>query len=116
MNSPSGKAFSLKEGFQALSAESPRLWTVYLTVVGGIVAHWIWEVLVDGLPNGPFEFGSAGVIAARIVIAFIAGAFSVTGIWKQLEGVDPRLRFFAAFTQGFAVDALTAPVVTNIGQ
>ena len=86
----------------------------FLVVVLGIIAHWVWEILVAGLPTGEFEFGTLGVILARVVIAFIAGAWSFAGIWGQLSGVDKKLRLFVAFTQGFAVEALTGPVVNTV--
>ena len=104
------KVFNVRQGYQAMSA-SGEVWTTYLIIVLGIAGHWVWEVLVGGLPKGTFEFGSIGVVMARVVIALIAGIWSFTGIWQQLSGVDKKLRFFAAFTQGFAVEALTGPVV-----
>lgn len=104
------RLFNFRGGFSAMSATG-EVWVAYLWVVLGIVGHWVWEILVAGLSSGNFDFGTARVIVARLVIALIAGIWSFTGIWQQLQGVDPTLRFFAAFTQGFAVEALTGPVV-----
>ena len=104
------KVFSVRDGYQAMS-EKGEIWITYLIIVLGIVGHWVWEVLVGGLPTGTFNFGSFATIVARVVIGLIAGIWSFTGIWQQLSGVDKKLRFFAAFTQGFAVEALTGPVV-----
>lgn len=106
--------FDFFKGFSALEA-SDQVLPTYLTIVAGIMGHWIWEVLVAGVGTGDFKWGSFGVILARIGIAVIAGIFSFTGIWQQLQEVDTALRFFAAFTQGFAVDALTGPVVKKVG-
>ena len=107
------KVFSVRDGYRALS-EHGEIWITYLTVVLGIVGHWIWEVLVGGLSTGIFDFGSFTTVAARIGIGLIAGIWSFTGIWQQLSGVDKKLRFFAAFTQGFAVEALTGPVAIAV--
>lgn len=108
------KTFDLVGGFQDLRAANQVVVT-YLTIVLGIVGHWVWEVLVAGIGTGKIEWGTLGIILARIGVAVIAGIFSFTGIWRQLENVDPKIRFFAAFTQGFAVDALTGPVVDKAG-
>jgi membrane protease YdiL (CAAX protease family) len=110
----SGPFFNVGGGFAGMRKQDEVL-AAYAVIVLGIVAHWIWGVLIAGLDTSTFDFGTIAVIAARIVIATIAAAFSFTGIWKQLEGVDKRLRFFVAFTQGFAVDALTGPVVAAAG-
>lgn len=114
MQSQSIKTFDLIGGFQELRAAN-QVFVTYLTIVLGIVGHWVWEVLVAGIGTGNIEWGTLGIIVARIGIAVIAGIFSFTGIWRQLENVDPKLRFFAAFTQGFAVDALTGPIVNKAG-
>jgi len=104
------KVFNVRGGYKAMSDQG-QVWLTFLFIVLGIFGHWIWEVLVGGLPTETYDFGSAATIVARIVIGLIAGLWSFTGIWQQLEGVDKKLRFFAAFTQGFAVEALTGPVV-----
>ena len=104
------KTFSLKQGAQAMN-ENNEMFIIYLFIVSGIIGHWIWGVLVVGLADGNFEFGSYKIIIARIVIGIIAGAVSFTGIYKQISGIDKKLRLIAAFTQGFAVEALTSPLV-----
>ena len=62
------------------------------------------------LQSGQLNFGSWVIVVARIGIASIIGLVSFSGIWKQLETVDPKIRFFVAVTQGFALDALAAPL------
>ena len=104
------KMFDLSGGFKGLR-ERNELGTVYVAVVLGILLHWIWEVLVATLGSGQLDFGPWQIVIARIGIAFIVGLVSFIGIWKQLESVDPKIRFFVAVTQGFAVDALANPVV-----
>ena len=104
--------FSISMGRSALasSGETSRL---YLIIVVGIIAHWVWEVLVAGVTSGgTFDFGSLQVIGARVVIAAIAGAWSFTGIYEQIK--SSPFRGFAAFTAGFAVEALTGPVVDGV--
>ena len=64
-----------------------------------------------GLPTGKFDFGAPPVWIARLVISFIAGAFSFVGIFTNVKDVGQATRYFATFTYGFAVDALTGPVV-----
>ncbi len=91
-----------------------QMLVAFIIVVAGIIAHWIWGILVDGLDTGNLDFGTSSIILSRVGIAVIAGAFSFVGIWRQLEGVDTSLRLFAAFTQGFAVDAFTAPFATAV--
>jgi hypothetical protein len=54
-------------------------------------------------------FRNGAVVVARILLAFIVGAVSFYGIYKQLANVDPNIRFWVALTQGFAVDALASP-------
>jgi len=107
------KVFSVSEGYRKLR-DDRKVWSTYLSIVAGIIGHWIWGVLVAGLSTNTFNLGPITAIVARIVIALIAGIWSFTGIWQQMSEVDDRLRFFSAFTQGFAVDALTGPVVTAI--
>ena len=108
------RAFDFSAGLHSLVTQNDIL-PIYLTIVLGIIGHWVWEVLVAGIGTGKFDWGTKGVIIARIVIAIIAGIFSFTGIWQQLQEVDDAIVFFAAFTQGFAVDALTGPVVKKAG-
>ena len=105
MSGQQGKAFDLQYGLK-----SNDMWRVYLLVVVGILTHWIWELAVRAIDTGAWDFGSRGIIIARVAVALIAGVVSFAGVWKQLEKVDPKLRFVAAITQGFAIDALTAPV------
>ena len=112
MDTQPKKVFSFRRGFKAMS-EQGEVWLTYLFVVLGILGHWIWEILVTGITTNEFDFGTLGVIIARVVIAAIAGLWSFTGIWEQMSGVDKKLRFFVAFTQGFAVEALTGPVVNQ---
>lgn len=108
------RVFDFSGGLDSLLTQKDIL-PIYLTIVVGIIGHWVWEVLVAGIGTGKFDWGTAGVVIARIVIAIIAGIFSFTGIWQQLQQVDTALIFFAAFTQGFAVDALTGPVIKKAG-
>ena len=114
MNYQPTKIFNFRGGLKAMSDQG-EVWVTYIFVVLGILGHWIWEILVAGLSTNSFEFGTITVILARVVIAVIAGIWSFTGIWEQMSGVDKRLRFFVAFTQGFAVEALTGPVVNQAG-
>ncbi len=109
MNNQTTKAFDLRDGWVSLS-QSGQLFMMYLFVVAGILSHWIYEIAIAALDSGQWDFGSLGIVAARLVIAVIVGLVSFTGIWKQLEKLDPSIRVFAAITQGFALDALAAPL------
>jgi hypothetical protein len=104
------KSFDVGGGFKSMR-EGGSVAITYFTIVFGIMGHWIWEILVEIIRSGEFEFVGWLVVIARVGIALIAGMWSFTGIWKHLESVDKRIRFFLTFTQGFAVDALTGPVV-----
>ncbi len=100
-----------QEAAQPTSDRSAMIITLVM-IITGILAHWVWETLAAGLKTNIFDFGSGGVVIARIVIAAIVGVLNFIGIWKQLDKVDPTLRIFFAFTQGFALDALTSPLAT----
>jgi hypothetical protein len=102
------RLFSPVEGFRAL-AQSDEQGKIYTAIVIGIIGHWVWEVLVAAVQSGVLDFGNGVVIVARILLAFIVGAVSFAGIFKQLANVDPDIRFWVALTQGFAVDALASP-------
>jgi hypothetical protein len=110
MHRETPKSFDLHAGFAGIRARG-EINTVYLAIVCGLVLHWMWEVLVAAVRSGHFDFGSWTVVVARLSLASIVGLVSFAGIWKQLERVDPTIRFFVAVTQGFAMDALAAPVV-----
>ena len=110
MSNANDRVFDLPAGLQ-----SEKMWVMFGMVVLGIIAHWVWEVAVAVIGSGQeWDFGSNWVIVARVVVAVIAGLVNFAGIWKQLENVDPKVRVFSAFTQGFAIDALVAPVAHNI--
>jgi len=106
--------FDFRRGWQDLRASRTPL-RIYLVVVAGILLHWVYDVLIAALDTGSIEFGTWVVVVARLGIAFIAAAFSFTGIWTQLQKVDPSIRYFTALTLGFAVDALTGPPVGLLG-
>lgn len=101
--------FNLGAGFTELrnKGELPK---AYLAIVLGIALHWIWEVLVKAVQSGHIDFGSWVIVVARLGLAFIVGLVIFVGVWKQLETVDTKLRFFFAVTQGFATDALASPI------
>lgn len=107
------RTFSFSEGNAAMRTRG-EVGKSYVFIAFGIILHFIWEVLVTALKtNVPPEFGAWWAIAARIVVAFIVTAMSFVGIWKQLEGADPKVRFFIAVSQGFAIDALASPVAAQ---
>jgi hypothetical protein len=101
--------FNLAAGFTGLriKGELPR---TYVAIVLGILAHWVWEVLVTAIRTEELKFGSWVVVIARIGVAFIVALVTFAAVWKQLENVDPKLRWFVAVSQGFATDALASPV------
>jgi len=105
MRDPKAKAFDVGYG-----VGSREMWVMYLLVVLGIILHWIWELAVAAIGTGSWDFGTIGIVVARLVVAFIAGLVSFAGVWKQLEQVDPKIRAFVAITQGFAIDALAGPL------
>ena len=103
-------AFSVTQGHRQLVANGER-GKMYFAVVLGVVLHFVWEILTASVKAGTDpDFGSWGLIAARIGIALIVGLVSFVGIYKQLQGAEPSIRFFVAVTQGFALDALTSPL------
>lgn len=114
MSNKSEKIFELREGYRSLQESKEGQWCIYFCIVLGILSHWIWEVLVSALDKGKFEFGTWVIIVARLGIAIIVGVVSFTGIWKQVQNLDTGLRMWAAFTLGFSLDALTAPVANAI--
>ena len=105
MSNANDRVFNLPAGLQ-----DEKMWKMFLMVVVGILAHWVWEVAIAALGPVGWDFGSIGIIVARVVVAVIVGLVSFAGIWKELENVDPKVRLFSAFTQGFAIDALASPV------
>ncbi len=58
-------SFDVGAGYRALKVTSPGITGVYLIVVVGIIAHWVWAVLVAGLPTSTFDFGPPSVWVAR---------------------------------------------------
>jgi hypothetical protein len=102
--------FSIRDGQAALKAQHST-GAIYFAIVLGVVLHFVWEILVAAVraQESP-DFGSWGLIGARVGIGLIVGIVSFTGVYKQLDGVDPRVRFFFAATQGFAADALANPI------
>ena len=46
----------------------------------------------------------------QLVISVFAAGWAFTGIWKTLENVDPRVRYFTTFSQGLAADAPVGPM------
>lgn len=104
------KLFNVNEGF-ASAREANELGRAYGAVLLGVLAHFVWEILVGVLRTGADpEWGSWWVLVARIGVAVIVSAVSFVGVWKQLEAAEPKLRFFVALTQGFAIDALASPI------
>jgi hypothetical protein len=83
----------------------------YVAIVLGVMMHFAWEILAAALRTGVKpDFGERWMIAARLGVALIVSAVSFVGIYKQLVGADPKLRFFLALQSGFAIDALTSPL------
>jgi hypothetical protein len=109
MNVEPGKVFDPMAGVTAIRQQGEQS-KAYGAIVVGILAHWIWELAVAAVQTGQWEFGNGAVVVARVVIAFIVGAVSFAGIWKQIEKADPKIRLWIALTQGFAVDALASPI------
>ena len=109
MNHESGKLFDPLAGFAAIRRQDEQI-KAYGAIVFGILSHWLWEVAVAAVQTGHWDLGNSAVVVARIVIAFIVGAVSFAGIWKQIEKADPKIRLWIALTQGFAVDALASPI------
>jgi hypothetical protein len=100
------------------TAAAKREWIIMIlalaAIIVGVIFHWLWEILVSAAKTGVLDFGNSAVIIARVGIAIIVGILNFAGIWKQLEGLDPKLRLFFAITQGFALDALASPIASNI--
>lgn len=108
-------AFSVREG-RAAARQADSLFLSYLAVVLGVILHFVWEILVGVLRTGDDpDFGTAWMLIARGVVAGIVAAVSFIGIWKQLEAADPKIRFFVALSQGFALDALASPIAPAVG-
>lgn len=112
MNETSQYLFDPIGGFAAISQSGEMVW-VYLTLVLGIFAHWVWEVAIAAYKTGNWDWGSWTKASARFVISVIIGAVIFAGVWEQLESVDPAIRLFVAFSQGFATDALTSPTMAR---
>jgi len=103
--------FSVAQGFAAMTTHGD-VGRIYLGIVLGVLMHFVWEILVRAVRTGQKPvFGPVWLIGARIAIALIVAVVSFTGIYKQVEAAEPAIRFFLAATQGFAIDALTSPVV-----
>lgn len=105
--------FNAREGGAALVAAG-EIPFAFFAVFLGVVAHWIWETIIAGLPTGKIDFGNLGIILGRLVLSLIVAGFSFAGIYNVIKEATPGLRFFVAFTQGFAIDAFTAPVANAL--
>ena len=103
-------AFDVPAGHQAMSARNETA-KIFLAIFLGVVAHFVWEILAAAIQaNVKPDLGTWWLIGARLVVALIVAAVCFVGIYKQLDGAAPEVRFFLAFTQGFAIDALTSPL------
>jgi uncharacterized membrane protein YhhN len=103
-------AFDIPAGRAAMN-ERGETAAIYFAIVMGVLAHFVWEILAASIrDNVKPDFGDWWLIAARIGVALIVSAVCFVGIYKQLDGADPKVRLFLAFTQGFAIDALTSPL------
>jgi hypothetical protein len=104
------KTFSVSQGWATIRALGDVA-LVLFAIILGIALHFAWEIFTAAVRSGVEpDFGSRGLIIARLGIAFIVGMVSFIGIYRQLDGSDRVVRFFLALTQGFAIDALTAPL------
>jgi mannitol-specific phosphotransferase system IIBC component len=110
------KPYSLTQGYKAAS-EAGNFLAIFVAALAGVVAHWIYGVLVAGLQATPqaFEFGTVAVVLARLVVSFIVTILAFVGIYQQVQDVDVRVRFFLAFSQGFALDAFAGTAIAAIG-
>ena len=103
----------ISAGASRLNAD--QVWIpVFATVVLGILAHWVWEMLVAFLTTNVWDPGSPLVWVARLGVALIAAAFTFVGIFAQIDKLTGPTRYFTAFTLAFAVDAFTGPAVTAL--
>lgn len=105
------------ENIAAIMQNESMPWDIYGVVVIGILAHWIYDILITAVNNGQKpKIGPWWMVAARVGIAVIAATFSFLGILDQLTGILGFRQFFVAFTLGFAVDAFSGPAVEAAGE
>ena len=107
--------FSIKDGLEAIR-EDEGIGSALVGIFIGIVFHWIYEIAIAALkdPNGVWNFGKPGIIAARLVIAGIVSFGFVLGFYKSLPpNTSKKMRFINAIAYGLAIDALAGPVLPS---
>lgn len=108
--------YSLMQGYTSIS-EAGNLLAVFGAALAGVVAHWIYDVLITGLQATPqtFQFGAVVVVVARLIVSIIATLLAFVGIYQQVQSADIKVRFFLAFSQGFALDAFAGTAIMALG-
>jgi uncharacterized membrane protein YhhN len=104
-------SFSISRGTGALSGDGAWA-SVLILIFLGIFGHWVYDALVAALQTGTFDMGTPVVWALRAGVAIIAAVLAFSGIYEQVRRMTNPIRLFTAFTLGFAIDALSGPLIS----
>lgn len=82
---------------------------VFFGVLLGVLLRWLYQIVVDVIKGGPWDFGTWSVIIARVVIALISTIFVFSGYWGKVKDQPAGMRFLNSLVYGFSIDALIGP-------
>ncbi len=85
---------------------------VFIGVFLGVILRWFYSIAVDVIKTGdPWNFGTAGTIIARLVVALVSTFFVFSGYWQKVKDQPASMRFWNALAYGISIDALVGPWV-----
>ena len=91
-------AFQLEPGKRSVAA-------LYLLMVVGVLAHWVWSVGWEylGDPAAGFPTQLPLMLGVRVVLAFIAAALTFVPTYNKIVVTDGLtwVPYFLAFQNGF---------------
>ena len=95
-----------------------RVAILFLIVVLGILASWVWEVLWQYVkdPTKPLSI-SLGVLLARLILAFIAGGVTFSQIYAMINKPSSEnwAPYITAFQNGFLWDSIFKTITASSG-
>ena len=114
---PASRTTSGFSRFFRIQSVGHNVAALYLLMVVGVLAHWIWSMGWSYLndPSGGLPIGWPLALGVRVLLAFIAAALTFVPTYNKIIVADGLtwVPYFLAFQNGFFWEAALDAVVSQ---